>query len=113
MPTKTNLPLKEIGGLLDKKLKPVSTRLGKIETSLEKVETRIGKVVGQVENRLDRIEEKLKLQGYTLEAHTESLVNIENDVRILPDLMTRTLENSEKLKNHEERIERLESPTKF
>ena len=85
---KIDLSLKQISDLLDKKLKPVSTRL-------------------------DRIEEKLKFQGFSLEAHTESLVNIENDVRILPDLMARTVEYSEKLGDHEERIEHLESPTKF
>lgn len=76
---------KKLEEKLDKKLKPIKAKQNAHDKSFQRINQKLG-------------------------AHSESLVIIEENVRILPDLASLIKHHSEQLDNHEERIQKLEKP---
>jgi hypothetical protein len=91
----------------------IKRSMGKTDITLKQIEALSDKKLMSVNQKLDKVDEKLDRHAQSLEAHTESLVKIERDRKILKDIWEFIKSHTNRLNDHEKRITQLESPSKF
>lgn len=105
-----NKSLKQLGDLIDKKLKPIKKQLGSVDTRLGSVETKLGTVdkrfdsvdkrLGTIGKKLDTLEMKIEVVNQALSKKIEKTQ--EETIEAISELI------HSRYNNHEKRIGKIE-----
>ena|SRR3989344_4847234 len=96
---------KQIEGLLDKKLKPISTKLEEHDEQFRS----IGAKLEEHDSQFKSINAKLEEHSSKLDALTLDMIDVQKKTDIIPDIHSMIKDTREEVDKFEQRVERLET----